>query len=168
MKKVSMEKFRETSGLHGHNAPYLAEQYQQFLANLQSVTTEWQHFFTSLATLEFVDGDLVNKTGAQQNDEETIKAMLKQLAVLQLIEAYRISGVRQAKIDPLGRKQNELLKCLDLASYNLASNEAELSTTTFLPGNLPIKGKASLKEIVRTLEQVYCCNASRYPAGGAV
>jgi 2-oxoglutarate dehydrogenase complex dehydrogenase (E1) component-like enzyme len=49
--------------------------------------------------------------------------MLKQLAVLQLIEAYRIGGVRQAKIDPLGRKQNNQLKCLDLASYNLTGNE---------------------------------------------
>lgn len=155
MNKVSMEKFRATSGLHGHNAPYLEEQYQQFLANPQSVTIEWQQFFTSLATLEFVDGDLVDKTGMPQNDD-TIKVMLKQLAVLQLIEAYRISGVRQAKIDPLGRKQNNALKCLDLASYNLASNDAELSAATFLPGNLPIKGKASLKEIVSTLEQIYC------------
>jgi 2-oxoglutarate dehydrogenase E1 component len=45
MNKVSMEKFRATSGLHGHNAPYLEEQYQQFLANPQSVTIEWQQFF---------------------------------------------------------------------------------------------------------------------------
>jgi 2-oxoglutarate dehydrogenase E1 component len=155
MKKVSMEKFRATSGLHGHNAPYLEEQYQQFLANPQSVTIEWQQFFASLATLEFVDGDILNKAGAQPNDD-TIKVILKQLAVLQLIEAYRISGVRQAKIDPLGRKQNNAVKCLDLASYNLTSNDAELSAATFLPGNLPIIGKASLKEIVSTLEQIYC------------
>jgi 2-oxoglutarate dehydrogenase E1 component len=66
MNKVSMEKFRATSGLHGHNAPYLEEQYQQFLANPQSVTIEWQQFFNSLATLEFVDGDIVNKAGLDQ------------------------------------------------------------------------------------------------------
>jgi 2-oxoglutarate dehydrogenase complex dehydrogenase (E1) component-like enzyme len=47
------------------------------------------------------------------------RTMLQTVGSLQLIEAYRIGGVRQAKIDPLGRKQNNQPKCLDLASYNL-------------------------------------------------
>jgi 2-oxoglutarate dehydrogenase E1 component len=155
MNKVSMEKFRATSGLHGHNAPYLEELYEQFLANPQSVTSEWQQFFASLTTLEFVDGQLVSKAGAQQNDD-TVKSLLKQLAVCQLIEAYRIGGVRKAKIDPLERKAISQLKCLDLASYNLEGNEAELSQAKFLPGNLPISGEANLAQIVSTLEQIYC------------
>lgn len=153
MNKVSMEKFRATSGLHGHNAPYLEELYEQFLANPQSVSREWQQFFASLTTLEFVDGQLVNQAGAQQNDD-TVKSLLKQLAVCQLIEAYRIGGIRKAKIDPLERKAISQLKCLDLASYNLEG--AELRQAKFLPGNLPISGEASLAQIVSTLDQIYC------------
>ncbi|MBA4074741.1 MAG: 2-oxoglutarate dehydrogenase E1 component [Cyanobacteria bacterium PR.023] len=155
MNNVSMEKFRATSGLHGHNAPYLEELYEQFLANPQSVTREWQQFFASLTTLEFVDGQLVSKAGAQQN-ADTVKNLLQQLAVCQLIEAYRIGGVRKAKIDPLERKAISQPKCLDLASYNLEGSEAELSQEKFLPGNLPISGEASLAQIVSTLEQIYC------------
>ena len=143
MSKVSMEKFRATSGLHGQNAPYLEELYERFLVNPQSVSREWQQFFASLTTLEFVDGKLVSNTGVQQN-EDTVKKMLKQLAVCQLIEAYRIGGVRKAKIDPLERKAISQLKCLDLASYSLEGSEAELSQAKFLPGNLPISGEASL------------------------
>ncbi|MBS2008757.1 MAG: 2-oxoglutarate dehydrogenase E1 component [Cyanobacteria bacterium SZAS TMP-1] len=148
MNTVSLERFRETSCLHGQNTPYLEELYEKFLAQPESVDPQWRQFFDNLSSLQFADA-----TMAPADKQEKAATLLKQLAVLQLIESYRIGGVGKASIDPLGRPREAETKALELSSHQL--DQADLARS-FLPGTLPLPATTTLQQIITTLEQIYC------------
>jgi 2-oxoglutarate dehydrogenase E1 component len=150
MSTVSYERFRETSCLEGTNAHYLEDIYEQYLGDPGSVDAKWQEFFTELETSPEIK-TLTSASGISQ--QEALKIMLKQLAVLQLIEAYRVSGVRKAEIDPLGRQAEQDVKSLSLAAHGLSEEDLSMS---FLPGSLPLGESVSLRSIVAALEKIYC------------
>jgi len=115
---MTMTRNRSSSFLFGGNAPYVEEQYEQYLSDPSSVSSEWQAYFAALAAAPAVDGsakaDVAHAPvveqfvalarrppGSQASRQELMDEARRQVAVQALINAYRTWGTRQARLDPL-------------------------------------------------------------------
>ena len=161
--------FWDSSQLAGHNAAYLEELYEQFVADPNRVSDHWRSFFETLPR--------VNGEGAERlhsGIREAFRALTreplsqrrpvsslagtraheeKQIRVLQLINAYRFRGHQIADIDPLGLRECPELPELDLAHHGLS--EADLDTF-FDSGSLVSSEKPTLRQILAQLQTTYC------------
>jgi 2-oxoglutarate dehydrogenase E1 component len=161
MSKVSFQELQQSSALSGANASYIEDLYDQYLANPQSVALEWQHYFATLADKNDVAITPIKQqfielgrqsaryvsAGNSQGGVDT-----QQAAVTNLINAYRLLGHLQAKIDPLGLMEIPKVPELTLAYHNLKQSDLE---TEFDAGGACNMFKAPLKEIINTLEKTY-------------
>ena len=77
----------------------------------------------------------------------------KQVAVLQLINAYRFRGHRQADLDPLRQYERPEVAELDPAFHGLTDEDLD---TTFNTGSLVGPAKATLREILDIARATYC------------
>ena len=77
----------------------------------------------------------------------------RQVAVLQLINAYRFLGVRNASLDPLARHVRPDVPELDPEFYGFT--EADMDTT-FETGSLVAAQRMTLREVLQLLRQTYC------------
>src|SRR2546426_12134755 len=75
------------------------------------------------------------------------------LSVLQLIAEYRFRGVLIADIDPLKRHERPRIAELEPAYYDLT--EADMDTV-FNTGSFVGPEQASLREIIKALQETYC------------
>ena len=163
---MSMKKMQQQSYLHGSNAAFIEELYSDYLQNENSVDENWRNWFAELRNGELTpDQDhlkiraqmkslVMNKrrggtvSDAVSNDHEA-----KQVKVLQLINAYRVKGHQQARLDPLG-----LAEIPDNPEMTLVGNdlsEADLDTV-FKTGSLFGVDEVPLREIIARLEKTYC------------
>jgi 2-oxoglutarate dehydrogenase E1 component len=77
----------------------------------------------------------------------------KQLAVLQLLNAYRYTGHLKAKLDPLNRKRHHPIPDFQLSDFGLDHSDLDSSFNTgSYQGNSP----ANLRDFISTLEATYC------------
>jgi 2-oxoglutarate dehydrogenase E1 component len=120
-------------------ANWLESLYQQYLLNPDSVSPDWQAYFSSLNTASSVAG--VSACDRRQVD------------VLRLINAYRFLGVRLARLDPLQRYPQPEIPELDPAYYGLTTADM---TTQFDTGSLVASDRATLVEILHILRTTYC------------
>ena len=155
---------QQESPLYGGNASFLEELYQRFLQRPDSVSDEWRRYFEQWSG------------GVQEADHMTIQAALaaelrqgraraaappvgdagvatKQIAVLQLINAYRFRGHQQARLDPLGLQEQSPIAELDPAFHGLTDVDLD---TVFSTGSLAEPPQASLRDILAALREVYC------------
>ncbi len=155
----------DDSLLFSANAPFIEELYDAYLQNPQSVPPEWHEYFDKLqqtgggrATPDVsrsrkpshAHDAAVPPTG---QDEYGLTTERKQISVLQIINAYRFLGVRQANLDPLKHQEKSHVPELDPAYYGLT--EADMSTV-FGTGSLIGPPRAPLGEILQILRQTYC------------
>ena len=77
----------------------------------------------------------------------------KQVAVLQLINAYRFRGHRQADLDPLKQYQRPDVPELEPAYHGLT--EADMGTA-FNTGSLHAEDEIPLHEIIDIIQTTYC------------
>jgi 2-oxoglutarate dehydrogenase E1 component len=169
-----MKQLFEDSLLFGANAPFVEELYENYLQNPASVAVEWRGYFDKLPTQgqasrdvphrpvieSFIrlakehprrDGqDVVQKTVQERDDLVTER---KQISVLQLINAYRFLGVRHANLDPLKHQEKPYVPELNPSHYGLTESDMN---TVFGTGSLIGPARASLREILQTLQQTYC------------
>ncbi len=160
-----MKRDFETSYLFGANAPFIEELYDAYLQDPAAVPAEWKSWFDQLAqTAGSVTRDVSHlptiqqfeslakrgPTLATQGDPELHR---KQVAVLQLINAHRFLGSRQAKLDPLSRRDPAPTPELDPAYHGLS--EADLETV-FSTGSLVGPARATLREILQAVRATYC------------
>ena len=156
--------FAANSHLFGVNAPFIEQLYYYFLDDPTSVEPEWRAYFEALR--EGADSDTAER------DHEVIRAHYrelagrprghaaaaavaegKQVAVLQLINAYRVRGHQQAKLDPLGLQEQHPLAELDPAYHALTPADMD---TEFNTGSLVGRPQAPLRDIVAQLKDTYC------------
>jgi len=164
----------EDSLLSSANAPFIEELYGAYLQNPGSVPPEWHEYFDKLqrsAAEQAADASrfrVVESFGrlgeepspAQEaavpptgQDEYGLTAERKQISVLQLINAYRFLGVRQADLDPLKHQEKPHVPELDPGYYGLT--DADMSTV-FGTGSLIGPPRAPLGEILQILRKTYC------------
>lgn len=164
----------------GANAVYVAEIYQQYLNNKNSVDASWQQYFENFhdssnqVKADFGKGSWgKNKTkvvGAVNEEGEVKKEEKKPVAQVanqnashgaeelsikahQLIRAYRIRGHYLAKLDPLNIYVNKHDHELELERYGLSN--ADLEKNIYLGGWLGLS-QAKLKDIINILQNSYC------------
>ena len=171
MQNSIMELMWSTGHLSGGNADYVEELYENFLDDAESVPQEWRDFFKSLPAVnggnkaDVSHGQIVRqfeKIGKisrfsqvlTNDDIVNSEHEQKQVQVLLLISSYRVRGHQKASLDPLGIMHRERVPDLELEFHDLSPIDYN---TVFQTGSLFIsKEKATLREIVDTLERIYC------------
>jgi 2-oxoglutarate dehydrogenase E1 component len=118
---------------------YVDELYRRWQGDPTSLPESWQHFFAGF--------DLGARGGPAAPDGAS-----DQSKVDSLIFAYRNVGHLIADVDPLGDGSGED-PVFDLASFGL--DEGHLDRT-FDTGHLGGPQRATLREIVATLREIYC------------
>lgn len=158
-----MQSQQSTSYLFDGNAPYIEELYEKYLKDPHAIPVEWQKYFASIpgggqdvshdeirAYFQELAKHPANVGGsAVTGDAEQIS---KQAQVDKLIDAYRRYGHYHAKLDPLGLAQIRNIPELNLAQYKLST--ADLNTS--FNSNGLFATPTALKEIIATLERIYC------------
>lgn len=128
---------------------YAEDLYRQFLANPSSVTADWRTLFEQLehepvvATIR----DDLSTMGHLDNQNA-----IKQAAVLRLINAYRVRGHQQARIDPIGTLAQPTAPDLDPAYHDLNARDLQ---TKFHTGSFFAPDTLSLQEIIDRLQKIY-------------
>ncbi|MBP6116216.1 MAG: 2-oxoglutarate dehydrogenase E1 component [Neisseriaceae bacterium] len=156
------------SYLFGSNAPYIEELYEQYLNDPNLVDAHWKEYFDQLVlTPGAVARDIpqapIQESFVQMAKRPTVQhvasqsmdsaAMQKQVAVLRLIAAYRILGLRHASLDPLERMDVAVFPELDPAHYGLTS--ADMAVQFSLDSNTS-SARLPLSDIIARLKQTYC------------
>ncbi|MBI4756316.1 MAG: 2-oxoglutarate dehydrogenase E1 component [Betaproteobacteria bacterium] len=157
-----------TSYLFGSNMPFVEEIYEKYLENPASVPEHWQQYFDSLQNLPGARGpdvahtpiiasfiDVGRRGATRPGRAQTECGDPRQVAVLQLITAYRFLGNRWAHLDPLRRCDRPAIAELEPSYYGFT--EADFGQI-FNTGSFqfPPTNQASLREIIEALRQTYC------------
>ena len=162
----------KTSVLYGANAPFIEELYEDYLQCSTSVPPEWRGYFDGLqlgkgevekdvphspviesfirVEKERRKRDHSSSQYAQDNTEER-----KQVSVLQIINAFRFLGVRQANLDPLKQLKKPYIPALDPKFYGLTEEDMD---TVFNTGSLAAPELLPLWKILQLLQRIYCGN----------
>ncbi len=162
-----MKEFLGTSYLFGGNAPFIENLYEAYLENPESVSAEWRGYFDQMQKqaggrdvphAPVIDSfiRLAKKKGnghAHAPTQAVATVEKKQVAVLQLINAYRFLGVRHAQVDPLKRFERPEVPELDPGHYGLTEADMNL---VFNSGSLVGPDQMPLREILRAVKETYC------------
>lgn len=160
-----MTQLRESSLFFGGNAPFVEELYETYLDNPAAVPAEWRAYFDQLAqqpgnVAKDVAHAPVIAAFAEQAKQGGFRPTAvavddgKQVAVLQLINAYRFLGNRWAQLDPLKRGERAQVAELDPAHYGLT--DADMNRT-FNTGSFRMGAEhATLGKILEALKETYC------------
>ncbi len=156
------------SGLNGASATYLEALYEDYIDDPNSVPDDWCLYFASIVSdsnvaleqrhsavrqaFKSLARHAATPAVASQADIEHFK---KQVAVQNLIHAYRFGGHQKADFDPLTNRNEIHVPSLELSQYDLS--DADLNTE-FLTNDFYGLEKATLAQIISALEQTYCGN----------
>src|SRR5688572_4822492 len=159
-----LKQLRENSYLFGGNAPFVEELYEKYLEDPAGVPEEWRSYFDKLQLLpggapkDMAHAPIVEAFAIQS--KAGIKRAVapagldrKQVSVIQLVAEYRFRGCLLADIDPLKRQQKPHIPELEPGYYDL--NDADMDTV-FNTGSLIGPEQATLREIIRALQETYC------------
>ena len=149
-----------TPAVNGWNADYLDDQYQNWLADPDSVNADLSEFFRGfdLGRLAPNNGSAPQANAALANalsapsSAPSAPADNAQRAVDRLIEAYRSWGHFCATLDPFGRERTGPD---ELSPQHFGLTDGDLDRA-FDPGVLPIEKPATLRAIIDALDETYC------------
>ena len=156
------------SYLFSANAPFLDELYETYLSDPTKVSDDWRTYFDTLQDDHSEDRRDVRhsevrnrmlavaaapKSAAVTVVRDNAQNAAKQVAVLQLINAYRFRGHRQANLDPLNQYERPVVAELDPSFHGLT--EADMDVV-FNTGSLQGPDQASLREILDIVRTTYC------------
>lgn len=138
--KLTMDKYSYIANAH---SGVIDDMYQSYKADPNSVDVSWQRFFEGFEfSLQKYGEDGANLDGGVSN---------KELAVRDLIHAYRSRGHLKSNTNPVRqRKDREAL--LEIEDFGLTAEDLD---TEFECGNIIGIGKAPLKKIVASLKDIY-------------
>ena len=170
--KTNMQQLWDSSMLDAGSAAWLEGLYEEYLINPNQVENHWREFFETLPRVNGLSVEDVAHSSIREQFRQltqhkggiqavaskpvvstTLEHELKQVKVLQLINAYRFRGHQNANLDPLKRNQTPVVDELDLKHHGLS--EADLNTV-FGTGSLVGAEKASLQEIYNIVRDSYC------------
>mgnify|MGYP001581163797 FL=1 len=140
-----MDKF---SFLNATHSGFIADLYDQYLTNPDSVEPSWKSFFQGY--------DLANESYASTGEENTNvqipEQVHKEFHVIQLINGYRSRGHLFTKTNPV-RERRQYKPTLALENFELST--ADLDTVFSASEIIGLK-PAKLSKIIETLELMYC------------
>lgn len=160
---------KPSSALFSGNAAFIEGIYEDYLEDRTSVSVEWQDYFDRLQEESHAGKPDISHAGARQrmldyaraphsrivgaatNSNESTSA--KQVSVLQLINAFRFTGHRQANLDPLNQYERPHVPELDPATHGLDNSDMD---EVFNTGSLHGPDEAPLREILDIVRSTYC------------
>lgn len=135
-----MDKF---SYLSNADVSYIDDLYKKYKQNPDEVDESWKKFFEGFEFYQQYEG--------QNGSTVSIESTPKEMAVRNLIYAYRSRGHLKSDTNPVRQRRQHDAR-LDLTDFNLSEedldHEFEIGTEVGL-------GKASLREILERLKKVY-------------
>ena len=159
---ISMKELWGSSHVSAGHAAYLETLYETFLKNPENLSKDWLDFFTNLPKQPNSNGEIshleiikefknFSRSKATPKNETTFDD--KQGKVIRLIQSYRNRGHLKAKLDPLGMMERREIEDLNIEFHGLSHSDLDRDffTDTFTESN-----KLSLRNIIKTLEEVYC------------
>lgn len=170
MQDSLMEQFQRTSHISGGNAAYIEDLFEAYLKDPNAVPESWREYFNQLPLtgsvtdtphsvirrqFEQLGKSYARPVAVQSSyDGKATELERKQVAVIQMISAYRHRGHQRAQLDPLGLAVREPVRDLELGFHGLCETDfdTEFQTGSFFIG----KPEASLREIYTALNQTYC------------
>ncbi|MGF1722762.1 2-oxoglutarate dehydrogenase E1 component [Vibrio kyushuensis] len=166
MQNGVMKAWLESSHLAGANATYVEELYETYLSDPDLVSEEWKRVFEDLPTQssEVVEQphsrvrDYFRRL-AQETKHYNVQVSdpdvdVKQVKVLQLINAFRFRGHQAANLDPLGLWIRPAVADLDPSFHNLTEEDFD---ETFNVGSFAIGQETMvLRDLYKALKQTYC------------
>jgi len=168
-RQKGLQEFWSDSQLAGHNAAYLEDLYEQFLADPNRVSDQWRSYFETLPRVNGHGAEPVHSAirqafraitrqpAAQRQAATSVPGTQaheeKQIRVLQLINAFRFRGHQIAHIDPLELRVLPLLPELDLENHGLSTADLD---TVFETGSFAGAETATLRELLELLHSSYC------------
>ncbi len=149
-----MDQFSFLNAIH---PSYLADLYNQYLQNPDSIEPSWRAFFQGFDFAnqgeQLVETIEVTHPAFQETQSVAIPENLrKEFQVINLIDAYRHRGHLFTKTNPV-RDRRTYTPNLDIQNFGLSNDDL---STEFEAGELVGIGKASLKKIIDFLENVFC------------
>ena len=161
-----MKAWLESSHLAGANATYVEDLYELYLSDPDLVSDEWIRVFDGLPkpTQDVVEQphsrvrDYFRRL-AQETKHYNVQVSdpdvdVKQVKVLQLINAYRFRGHEAADLDPLGLWSRPPVVELDPSFHNLSEDDLQ---ETYNVGSFAIGQETMrLKDILSALKKIYC------------
>jgi len=163
---MSMKKMQQESYLSGSNAVFIEELYSKYLQNENDVDENWRQWFSKLKNGELTPDQ--DHLAIQEQMKSAVKNkkvasltvssgqqehQIKQVEVLQLINAYRFKGHQKADLDPLKLQRTETIADLTLEGHNLTESDLD---TVFNTGSMFGADEIPLREIIDRLEKTYC------------
>jgi len=153
------------SPVHAGNAEFVEALYESYLGQPASVPEDWRALFEQLKGADSPGRAAVAKqihrllTGREPADgaprgghADGQATVMKQIAVVRLIQAHRALGHFRADVDPIRLRAVPTIPDLDPAFYGLV--EADLDTI-FHTGGFGGLTEMSLRQIVEILRQTY-------------
>src|SRR5262245_5484384 len=158
----TMQEYGATSTLFGGNVPFIEAQYEQYLANPNSIAPDWRAYFDSLrgnvadvahapVVESFIRLARSRKVAGAMVDAST---MHTQVQVLQVIAAFRTLGMFHATVDPLKRQERPILPELDLSAFDFS--DADMDTEFDVGTFLGVAPRMRLRDLVAALKDTYC------------
>ncbi len=169
----------ESSFLTGTNTAFIAELYEHYLEDPNSVDPSWRGFFEELkddansvcaelkgpdwareAPPRIIGNGKAAASGAGANGAAVVaplgdvrRASLDSIRALQLIRSYRVRGHLLAKLDPLGLKQPEHHPELEPSTYGFT--EADYDRPIYVHNIVGVE-IITLRELMDLLQRTYC------------
>lgn len=132
-----MDKYSYIANAH---VSYIDELYKSYQSDPNSIDQSWQKFFEGF---EF--------SQQKYGEDESASASPKEIGVVNLIHAYRTRGHLEAKTNPVRERKNRMA-ILELSFFGLSETDLD---TVFEAGNELGIGRATLKEILAALKNIY-------------
>lgn len=167
---MDIRAFEETSPLFGGNAPYIEGLYESWLADPQSVPEEWRSYFAGMqdrggepdrprAPIEHAFAEMAKKgsfaaAGEAVDERTALDIARRQVAVQQLVAAYRTLGARIADLDPLHHVKVPEIPELNPEHYGL--DDTDLDRTFSTANTFFGRRSMTLRDLVAALRQTYC------------
>ncbi|RMH89048.1 MAG: 2-oxoglutarate dehydrogenase E1 component, partial [Calditrichaeota bacterium] len=137
-----MEKLSYLSNAH---PDYIESLYQEYLRDPESVDISWRRFFEGFELGRSADGKVARRVELDR---------IKEIKVLNLINAYRTRGHLFTKTNPV-RERRKWTPTLDIENFGLTQEDLD---TVFEAGReiWGLERPATLREIIEYLQQTYC------------
>ena len=142
-----MDKYSFLNAVH---PSYIAELYDTYLKSPDEIEPSWRAFFQGF---DFgIENGSVEALGIEEDESLVCANVYKEFQVIKLIDDYRTRGHLFTKTNPV-RNRRIYTPTLDIDNFGLTTQDLK---TVFKAGKIIGIGDASLEEIIKHLESVYC------------
>jgi 2-oxoglutarate dehydrogenase E1 component len=161
-----LDRLRGSSAFYGANAPFIEDLFEAYLTDPASIPENWRQHFDRLPAVNDETTDVSHRQvqeafeqlAADQASRVPCAGGLSSLAaerqakVLRLINAYRVRGHQNARLDPLNLKPGEPLPDLEPSYYGLTKEDLDVEFNT---GSLFAADQLPLRDILDLVKTVY-------------